>query len=177
MKTIAFLSGSNSSTSINTQLLNLAGSFIKNNTVEEIDLRKFELPIYSADIENTGIPTNLTALLKEFDSVDAFVFALPEHNGYMTAFFKNTVDWLSRGDSKFFKGKPVLLLSTSPGKGGAKGGMEKTAHVFGYFNANVIGMYSLPSFYETFDSNEKTINDEDKLTELKELMTAFENKL
>lgn len=176
MKTIATLSGSNSSSSINTQLVNFAGSLIQKNKVDSIDLRNYELPIYSSDIENEeGLPSTLDSLIKKFDKVDAFMFSLPEHNGYMTAFFKNITDWLSRADGKFFKGKPVLLLASSPGAGGAKSGMEKTAHVFGYFNADIKGQYSLGSFYDNFDTQNNTIKDEEKLTELKALVADFED--
>lgn len=175
MKTVATISGSNSSSSINTQLVNFTGTHFSNASVKSIDLRDFDIPIYSTDIEqNDGIPTGVSQLLEAFNQVDAFVFSLPEHNGYMPAFFKNIIDWLSRAESKFFQGKPVLMLSTSPGAKGGASGLEKAAQVFEYFNANIKGTFSLGSFYDNFNGE---ITATDKLTELKDLVSEFEGSL
>ena len=56
MKKLLAFSGSNSSKSINQQLVKHVTSFVKNNKVTVIDLRDYPLPLFSIDIEeNEGI--------------------------------------------------------------------------------------------------------------------------
>ena len=52
---------------------------------------------------------------------DAIMISFAEHNGSYTAAYKNLFDWTSRIDQKVFQNKPMILLATSPGPGGAIG--------------------------------------------------------
>jgi len=49
-------------------------------------------------------------------------------------------------------------MATSPGKRGAKGSLEIIEKLLPRFGANVSATFSLPSFYENFDT-EKGITD------------------
>lgn len=159
MKKILAFSGSNSSSSINTLLTHHAASLVKNNNVTEIDLRDFPLPIYSSDIEkNDGIPENAAKLKQLISKYDGYIISLPEHNSSLTAFFKNTIDWVSRVEMKFLNGKPIALLSTSPGPGGGKNGLTQAEPILtGYLTGNVIGKLSLAKFYDNVEQNENKI--------------------
>ena len=151
MKKILTFSGSNSSKSINQALVKHVTSFVKNNKVTEIDLRDYPLPLYSLDIEeNEGIPENARKLKQLFDKHDAFIISLPEHNTSMTAFFKNTIDWLSRIQMSLFNNKPILLLSASPGPGGGRSVLAQAETVLsGYLAGKVIGKLGLAKFYDS----------------------------
>ena len=164
MKKIAGISTSSSKTSINKELLKYALEQMPeiNATVLELDS---SLPIYSIDIEETkGIPKYTTSLYQELQNYDGFVIALPEHNGSMTALFKNTLDWLSRVDRNIFNNKSVLLLSTSPGPSGGQYAVKQVSTVISFLGANVIATYSLPSFYQEFDNGISSNKENEKLS-------------
>lgn len=149
-KMLAF-AGSNSSTSINHQLLKYIQSHHLPN-IHLIELRSFEIPMYSIDVEkNTGIPQTIKNLYEEIQNADSLLVSTSEHNGGYTSYFKSTMDWLSRLDRDFVKGKNVFVCGTSPGRGGAQGSIESSKKIFERLGANVIATYSLPSFGHSFE--------------------------
>ena len=159
MKKILAFAGSNSSTSINQQLLNNVVSRIQRHEIKEIKLTDYPLPIFSVDIEkNEGFPINATIVKNLIMESDALVIAVNEHNGGPSAFFKNVIDWLSRVNRNFLEGKKILLISTSPGKRGAKSSLEYSKNIFGRFGGNVIESFSFPSFKDNFEGG-KVINE------------------
>jgi chromate reductase len=160
-KTLAF-AGSNSSTSINKQLVNYAASLIEG--VDVIDLRDYDAPIYSQDLEKSeGINQNIQKLYDLIKGYESVIIASPEHNGLPPAFLKNTLDWLSRckGDG-FLKDKKVALLSTSPGGFGGKNNLANLKNIMPYWGANIVGTYSLGKFFENMDSETNTLKSEDE---------------
>jgi len=89
----------------------------------------------------------------------------------MPSFFKNTIDWLSRINREFLKDKKIILLSTSPGKYGGKQSLEHTASIIPRFGGEVIGSYSLGSFYENVNlENGFAFNNAEEETKLNELI-------
>jgi len=156
MKILAF-AGSNSSTSINQQLLNHIVSRIDGHQIKEMKITDYPLPIFSEDIEeNQGYPVNATILKNLILESDALIIAVNEHNGGPSAFFKNIIDWLSRVNKNFLEGKKILLVSTSPGKRGAKSALEYSKNIFGRFGGEVIESFSLPSFNDNFQNGKVT---------------------
>ncbi len=94
MKIIAF-AGSNSSQSINHALLSYIA--MKNNHIELIRLSDYDVPMYSIDIEQAdGIPQATQSLNEKLQTADRLIIGVAEHNGNVSAFFKNHIDWLSR---------------------------------------------------------------------------------
>ncbi|MGF1733939.1 NADPH-dependent FMN reductase [Photobacterium satsumensis] len=151
MKVVAF-AASNSSTSINKQLVTYAASQIEGMNVEVLDLNDFELPLFSQDKEKElGQPSQAHAFLKKVQSADALLISFAEHNGSYTAAYKNLFDWVSRIEPKVYQGKPVVLLSTSPGPGGAKNVLAAAEASMPFFGAEVKATLSVPSFYDNFD--------------------------
>lgn len=175
MSKILAFTGSNSDTSINDRLLHYALDVLKTSDVNYIDLKVLQVPVFSETLEKSdGIPEDIQKLKSKIKNADALIVAVNEHNGAMSAFFKNITDWLSRSDSKYLQDKPIFLMSTSPGKGGAQSSLEYTTNNFKKFGGNVIHNFSLPSFQENFDENGMT----DKYKgHLKSLLTNFENDL
>ncbi len=90
--------------------------------------------------------------------MDGIILSLAEHNGAYTAAFKNLFDWMSRIDSKVYQNKPMLILATSPGPGGAANVLAAAASSAPHFSADLKASLSVPSFYENFDvgANELT---------------------
>ncbi len=174
MNILAF-GASTSSKSINRQLANHAASQIASAEVTDLDLRRFELPIYSSDEEEAnGIPQDAQRFFDTIREHDAIVISLAEHNGSYTAAFKNLFDWATRIDTKVWAGKPMLLLATSPGARGAMTVLEAAKATFPHLGGDVRGSFSLPSFYENFDSNHG-ITDPELASKLKEAVAALSN--
>lgn len=177
MKKVIAFAGSNSSTSINAQLVKYTSSLISAGEVEFLDLRAYDAPIYSADIEKEGIPEPIKKLVSKLSTADAYIIGTPEHNGSLTAFLKNTIDWASRVEANFLGGKPVMLLSTSKGKRGAASSLEDLNNKMKYFAGEVQSTFSLGSFAETFNEQGGVITNQEDKDKLKNALTEFEKAL
>ena len=174
MKKIIAFGASSSKTSINKQLATYTANQFENTTVELLDLNNFELPVFSIDKENeTGIPQLAHDFYTKIGSADLVIISFAEHNGNYSAAYKNIFDWTSRINAKVYQQKPVLLLATSPGARGASSVLEITKSSFPFQGAQVKGSFSLPSFYDNFDTEKGIINEELKM-QLFEIIKAIE---
>jgi len=158
MKTIAF-SGSNSSRSINQKLVNYISEQINETEIEVIKLTDYKLPMFSEDEETKGFPEDLTKLHQKIQEADFLIISTPEHNGILPAFFKNVIDWLSRLDYSFLKGKKVFVMSASPGKQGGAGALHILKKLLPHFGAEIIGEFSLGNFQENFNDGNRGVKD------------------
>jgi len=114
MKNIIAFTGSTNPNSINEKLLIATINKLSKDSVNLVQLVDKNIPVYSQKIEEEeGIPNPIKELFQLLTQADGFIIASPEHNGLLSAFLKNIIDWLSRVDQKFFGDKPVMLLSTS----------------------------------------------------------------
>lgn len=172
MKVLAF-AGSNSRQSINKALLEYTLSLIENVEVELVDLNDYEMPIYSVERNQEGIPTEAKEFKKKLDEADAIICSLAEHNGAFSTAFKNIYDWVSRIDMNVFGQKPMLLMSTSPGQRGGASVLNLAAETFPWFGANIVAKYSLPNFCETFDLTKKSIIDTQADQQLREQINLW----
>lgn len=172
MKILSF-GGSTSSSSINRQLANHAASLVPTAEVTDLDLRQFDLPIYSSDEEEAnGIPAAAQEFKQLIESHDAIVLSLAEHNGSYSAAFKNLYDWTSRIDTKVWSDKPMLLMATSPGGRGGATVLEAAAATFPRMGADLKATFSLPSFYDNF-STEAGVTTEELKVVLDEAVLAL----
>ena len=169
MKLLAFAASSNSK-SINKQLATYAASQVKHKeevTVEVLDINDYEMPLFSEDKEALlGQPQQAKDFYAKLGKADAIIISFAEHNGSYTAAYKNLFDWTSRIDQKLFQNKPMLLLATSPGPGGAGSVLNSATGSAPYFAGDVKASLSIPSFYNNFDiEKQKLTNPElqDKL--------------
>lgn len=172
MKILSF-GASTSSSSINRQLANHAASQIPNAVVSELDLRQFDLPIYSSDEEETnGIPADAKLFKEMISDHDGIVMSLAEHNGSYAAAFKNLYDWTSRIDQSVWGDKAMLLLATSPGGRGGATVLEAAKATFPRMGADLKASFSLPSFYDNF-SADKGITDIQLASEFDSAIKVF----
>ncbi len=158
---ILVFAASNSSKSINCQLVEYAASLAANAEIETLDIHDYEMPLYRSDREDAdGIPQLAHDFLAKVGAADALIISFAEHNGAYTAAFKNLFDWCSRVGREVWQGKPMLLLATSPGGRGAQSVLEFAVAATPRFGGDVIGHLSVPSFYESFDSEAGRLSDE-----------------
>ncbi|HET8752856.1 MAG TPA: NADPH-dependent FMN reductase [Salinimicrobium sp.] len=160
MKKILAFAGSNSPTSINHQLILHVAENINEHSVEVMELRNLDIPVFSIILEKEGFPEDVKYLYEKILEHEALIISVNEYNHNISGFFKNILDWLSRMDRKFLTGKKILLMSTSPGKRGGASALEYATHIFNFFGGEVLQSFSLPLFYENFDSEENRIKNE-----------------
>ncbi|SRX75984.1 NADPH-dependent FMN reductase [Aequorivita antarctica] len=178
MKKILFLAGSNSSKSINYKLIVFTASQFAEQTVQIIKLTDFDLPMFGEDIEREkGYSVDLKMLYNKIKDAEALVISVNEHNGTVSAYFKNTIDWLSRLDRNFLEDKKVLLMSTSNGKRGAASALEYTKNVLPRFGATVVESFSFPSFSENFSEETQSISNEILLLGFTDVLQNFMHQI
>lgn len=173
MKVLAF-AASSSTESINKRLVTYAASLLEDAEVEVLDLNDYELPLFSVDKEaELGSPDLAGQFFNKIGESDALIISFAEHNGSYTAAYKNLFDWCSRIDQKVFQNKPMVLLSTSPGKGGAGSVLKAAVGSAPYFAGEVKASLSVPSFHENFDLESGRILNEEIKTQLAEAVQAL----
>ena len=176
MRKILTIPGSNSSASINKKLAVYVAQQIEHVDIEVIDLNDYELPLYGMDEEKLrGIPLDAAKLNDKLNDSDAFVISLAEHNGSYSVAFKNALDWLSRIDSKVWKEKPMLLLSTSPGARGGATVLEAAKGYFPFMGGNIIASLAVPSFYDNY--KEDRIVDESIQKRIQKMVVELQTSL
>ena len=114
-----------------------------------------------------------SVFFSKIGEVDAVVISFAEYNGSYTAAFKNVFDWTSRIDMKVYQGKPVVMLSTSPGPGGASSVLSSAVNSAPYFDADVKGSMSVPSFYDNFNVETGEIINAEMAENLKSIMSQI----
>lgn len=78
-----------------------------------------EVPLYNADLDGDHPPPAVAQLKDAIAGADGLVVCSPEYNYGIPGVLKNAIDWASRpGFASPLKGKPVLIMTASPGTAG-----------------------------------------------------------
>ena len=97
-------------------------------TVTVFDAATLRLPVYDGDLEaSSGVPAGALQLQDALLASDGLLLVTPEYNGFPTPLLLNAFDWLSRIPASGTRpaglaataDRPVALLASSPGPGGA----------------------------------------------------------
>ena len=132
--------------------------------VQELDLRALQLPVYDGDLEAaSGVPAAVRPLADALRAADAVLLVTPEYNGFPTPLLINAFDWLSRLGAEgnrpaglaISAGKPVALLSASPGPLGALRSMNFLRQYLQMAFAMIVvpQQFALSRAHEGFDAN------------------------
>lgn len=114
---IAAISGSLRTDSINTRLLRNAQLVAPEGmTIDVIDISA--IPLFNGDVESAGLPEAVRIVKDQVLRANGLLLATPEYNYTYSGVIKNALDWLSRGPDRPFPGKPVAVVSASPGNFG-----------------------------------------------------------
>jgi chromate reductase len=73
------------------------------------------IPLFNQDDEGDRTPASVIAMRKAVTDSQGIVIVTPEYNHGTSGVLKNCIDWLSRPPNPCLVGKPVLVLSSSPG--------------------------------------------------------------
>lgn len=113
--TILGFAGSLRRGSYNARLLRLAQQVAPAEaTIAVFDLAT--IPLYNADVEETGFPTPVTEFRERISTADALLIATPEYNYSLPGVLKNAIDWASRPpDPRPLSGKPAAIMGAAAG--------------------------------------------------------------
>ena len=159
---ILALAGSTREGSLNKKLAKLCAQMLEkaNVKVTLVDLNQYSLPLYDGDFEaNHPYPDNAAKLKKIFLEHDGFLFASPEYNSSISGVLKNTIDWVSRSETKGtdlapFSEKVIAIVSASPGGLGGLRGLNHLRSILSNIGAVVIpNQCAISKAYEAFDEN------------------------
>ena len=115
MKLLA-ISGSLRIASLNTLLLRHAAREIST----DVQFADLNLPLYSGDIEDAGIPASVQTLADQIACADAVIISTPEYNKNISGVLKNALDWVSRTQGNPWVKKPVAIMSATSGRSGGE---------------------------------------------------------
>lgn len=170
---VLVFAASSSSNSINKMLVTHAADVLKKEVLPNVeitilDLNDFEMPIFSVDRENdNGIPDKAKAFFKSIGDADALLISYAEHNGSYSAAFKNIFDWCSRINAEVFQGKPMVIMSTSPGPYGASNVLKTATDSAGFFAADIRGSLSVANFNDAFDVDKGQLTNNELAAQLR----------
>lgn len=131
---VLLLPGSRRKNSISRQVLQAVNDQLKTQdlTIDSVQPDDLIAPLYDGDLEEAkGVPASIRDLNQRMQQAQALVIVTPEYNGLFPPLLKNTLDWMSRKTddqpgAAVFRGKPVLLVGSSPG---ANGGLRALPHL------------------------------------------------
>lgn len=151
MPQILLFNASNSSQSIQKPLLDTAAKLLSEYDIVQASSADFDLPIYSADLENSaGIPQAAADFYQMIGQCDALILACPEHNGSVPAVFKNLFDWTTRHAGRqqipAFQNKPGLILTAAPGPRGGLSVRTYLEQILPFHGLEVLAAHGFPHF-------------------------------
>ena len=136
---VVAISGSLRLDSYNRKALRVAERFASEvgASVEEVDLKKLNLPLYDGDIETIGLPESVQKLKSVVESADVLLIASPEYNHSISGALKNAIDWLSRGKNSL-NGKTAAIFGASTGLFGTIRGQTHLRQILAALNVTMV---------------------------------------
>ncbi len=132
------------------------------------------IPPFNQDLE-AQMPDKVKEFKAKIRAADAILIATPEYNYSISGVLKNAIDWASRpyGDNSF-EGKPVAVMSASPGM---LGGARAQYHLRQVFVSLDMHSLNIPEVIVTFADdiiNKRGRVTDDKTREkIRELLESF----
>lgn len=174
-RTIGYIVGSISSTSINRRLANaLARLAPEGTTLVEIPIKG--LPFYSPDYDVSGFPQEALDFKRAIAEVDGVIIVTPEYSRSIPGVLKNALDWSTRpyGQASF-QGKPTAIIGTSGGAISTAAAQQHLRAILGHFDAPALGqpegyIQSTPGLF----GEDGEVTNDDTAAFLRQYLDAFE---
>jgi NAD(P)H-dependent FMN reductase len=174
MKILAF-AATNSRQSINRALIDHATArllqIMPDVQIETLDLNDYEMPIYSIDRESEGgVPAPAQEVFAQIGAADAVLVSFAEHNGFVTAAWKNIFDWMSRIEMKLWQGKPMVMLAASPGPRAGANVLASQQMLAPHFAADLRGTLGIGKWPEAWDAEAAGLTRAEDIAALDEVL-------
>lgn len=137
-RTIGYIVGSISSTSINRRLAKALERLApEGTTLVEIPIK--DLPFYSPD-HDADYPQVARDFKQALADVDGVIIVTPEYSRSIPGVLKNALDWAARpwGQGSF-NGKPTAVIGTSGGGIATAAAQQHLKAILSHFNAPTLG--------------------------------------
>ncbi len=137
-RTIGYIVGSISSTSINRRLAKALERLApEGTTLVEIPIK--DLPFYSPD-HDADYPQVARDFKQAIADVDGVIIVTPEYSRSIPGVLKNALDWAARpwGESSF-DGKPTAVIGTSGGGIATAAAQQHLKAILSHYNAPTLG--------------------------------------
>ncbi|KRA25385.1 ACP phosphodiesterase [Microbacterium sp. Root61] len=137
-RTIGYIVGSISSTSINRRLAKALERLAPaGTTLVEIPIK--DLPFYSPDVDG-NYPQVALDFKQAIADVDGVIIVTPEYSRSIPGVLKNALDWAARpyGQASF-NGKPTAIIGTSGGPISTAAAQQHLRAILGHYNAPTLG--------------------------------------
>lgn len=104
------------------KLKNQIQSISKDTLVDITELESLDLPLYTPNTEEAGIPPKALTLSQNIQNADALIICAPEYNGSSPPVLSNAICWISRtgGDWRACFNLKLSLICGHSGGGGQK---------------------------------------------------------
>jgi len=137
-RTIGYIVGSISSTSINRQLGKALEKLAPEGTqLVEIPIK--DLPFYTPDFDG-DFPQVARDFKQAIADVDGVIIITPEYSRSIPGVLKNALDWSSRPYGQgSFNGKPTAVIGGSGGGIATAAAQQHLRAILGHFNAVTLG--------------------------------------
>lgn len=154
MKSLLLISGSASENSSNVRLLRaIAEAFADSYRMEVLD-GLCELPLYTPEREEAGIPEAVKRLREKVARADAVVISTPEYLHNMPAVLKNALEWMTTSGE--MADKPVLAITFTPRAPRGEHSMKSLIQSLRASKARVVA--ELPLYRDQMTQESKEIN-------------------
>lgn len=133
-----------------------------------------EIPFYNGDLDTDTVPSAVLEARAAVAAADVVIISTPAYNGAVPGVLKNALDWVSRPyGSSAIAGKPVAVLSASPGARGAADAQEGLLSVLDYCDTVVVEheVVAIGTAGERLDEAGE-FTDEEIVAELRSLVEA-----
>ena len=134
-----------------------------------------DMPLYSADVQSSGFPAEVTTFADVIRKADGVIIVSPEYNWTIPGGLKNALDWVSRLENQPFREKPVAIQSAT---GGPLGGARMQYHLrmaLTFLNAFVFGTPEVfvGLAHTKFDPQTNELKDEATKKAVSDQLSAF----
>ncbi len=137
-RTIGYIVGSISSTSINRRLAK-ALERLAPEGMKLVEIPIGDLPFYSPD-HDADYPPVARDFKKALEDVDGVIIVTPEYSRSIPGVLKNALDWAARPYGQgSFNGKPTAVIGTSGGPISTAAAQQHLKAILSHFNAPTLG--------------------------------------
>ena len=137
-RTIGYIVGSISSTSINRRLAK-ALEHVAPHGVKLVEIPIKDLPFYTPDFD-ADFPQVARDFKQAIEDVDGVIIVTPEYSRSIPGVLKNALDWAARpwGQGSF-NGKPTAVIGTSQGGIATAAAQQHLKAILSHYNAPTLG--------------------------------------
>ena len=130
------------------------------------------LPLYNGDVEERGIPEEVSALHDTVAAADGLIFFTPEYNSSLPAVTKNVIDWLSR-PPKLWEGTAVTAIAATPGGRAGAGVLGHFVDIMTYLPIRLFDeTHGIGSYPDKLDASGE-LADPEAISELTAFLQRF----